>query len=101
AHLLGEHGHRGWQQDVKFRAADPADQRVRRHSGRREISMTGWLARTSPAGPQYGRSAPHRSRTAVAGPRMEEQRRPISRARPANAATASGVAATGTMLAPT
>ena len=63
--------------------------------------MTGWLPRISRGGPQYGRSAPHSAITSGAGPTIEEQRRPMSRARPANAAMASGVAATGTMLAPT
>ena len=63
--------------------------------------MSGWLARTSRGAPQYGLRASHRPITAGASPTIEEQRRPISRARWANAATASGVAATGTRLAPT
>ncbi len=63
--------------------------------------MTGWL-RPDLAGRQSSTAAAHPTAPSRPGarPTIEEQRRPISRARPANAATASGVAATGTRLAP-
>ena len=62
--------------------------------------MTGCTGRTSRGRPQYGASSPQSSCTASAGPTIDEQRRPCSRARSAKAATAPEVAATGTRLAP-
>src|SRR5262249_42554185 len=61
--------------------------------GSPEIAMTGWLALTSRGGPQDGRSRSHRLSTAGASPTIDEQRRPSSRARPANTDIAAGVAA--------
>ena len=62
--------------------------------------MTGWASRISRGWPQYGRSSSHICPTASAGPTMDEQRLPCSRARPAKAVAAAGVAPTGTRLAP-
>ena len=62
--------------------------------------MTGWARRMSRARPQCGRSSRHSSSIASAGPTSEEQRLPWARARAANAAIASEVAATGTRFAP-
>ena len=64
------------------------------------MAITGCVALISRGRPQYGRSISHRPRTSAAGPTIDEQRRPSSRARPAKAVIASGVAATGTRLAP-
>ncbi len=69
-------------------------------SGSPEMASTGCAALTSRGRPQCGESRPHSSWTVGAGPTIDEQRRPCSRARAANAATAAGVAATGTRLAP-
>ena len=62
--------------------------------------MSGWLARTSRAGPQPGSRSRHSWAVGPAGPTIEEQRRPALRARSAKARTASGVAQMGTRLAP-
>ena len=62
--------------------------------------MTGCADLISRGLPQYGASRDQSSATASAGPTIDEQRRPCSLARSANAATAAGVAATGTRLAP-
>ncbi len=64
------------------------------------MAISGCAARTSLAGPQYGRRNPHSSLTAADGPTSEEQRRPWRSARSANDATAAGVACTGTRFAP-
>ena len=69
-------------------------------SGAAEISITGCADLISRGLPQYGASMPHRSPTAAAGPTIDEHLRPCSLARSANAASAAGVAATGTRLAP-
>lgn len=64
------------------------------------VTMSGWLARTSLAGPQPGSRSRHSCAVGSAGPTIEEQRRPALRARSAKARTASGVAQMGTRLAP-
>ena len=69
-------------------------------SGGPAVTMTGCTGRTSLAGPQCGLSSPHRAWTSADGPTTDEQRRPCRSARSAKATTASGVAATGTRLAP-
>ena len=69
-------------------------------SGGPEVTMTGCTGRTSRAGPQCGRSSPHKDWTSDADPTTDEHRRPWRSARSAKATTESGVAATGTRLAP-
>jgi hypothetical protein len=80
--------------------------RVRRTRGsgaRTGVShtMSGWLARTSRGVPHVG-SIPAQSRsTSSRGPKSDELRRVLRRARDAKASAASPAASTGTMLAPT
>ena len=69
-------------------------------SGSVEMASSGWVGRTSRAGPQYGSSRSQSAPTACAGPTIEEQRRPCRRARSANAASAAGASPTGTRFAP-
>jgi hypothetical protein len=69
-------------------------------SGSDEMAMTGCADLISRGLPQYGASRDQSSWTASAGPTIDEQRRPCSLARSANAATAADVAATGTRFAP-
>lgn len=64
------------------------------------VTISGWFARTSRAGPQPGSRSRHSWAVGSAGPTIEEQRRPARRARSAKARTASGVAQMGTRLAP-
>lgn len=63
-------------------------------------TISGWRARTSRAGPQLGSRSRQSSVVGSTGPTIEEQRRPILRARSAKARTAAGVAQMGTRLAP-
>ena len=69
-------------------------------SGGPGVTITGWTGRISLAGPQCGRSSAHSACTSEASPTTDEQRRPCRRARSPKATMASGVAATGTRLAP-
>ena len=69
-------------------------------SGGPVMTMTGCTGRISRAGPHRGRSKAHSAWTSSAGPTTDEHRRPCFSARSAKATTASGVAATGTRLAP-
>lgn len=64
------------------------------------MTMSGWLGRTSRAGPQLGSRRRQSWAVGPAGPTIEEQRRPALLARSAKALMASGVAQMGTRLAP-
>lgn len=69
-------------------------------AGSERVTISGWRVRTSRAGPQLGSSRDHSSAVGPAGPTMDEQRRPVRRARSAKARIASGTAQMGTRLAP-
>ncbi len=77
ADLLGEHRHAGLSIRTSISSL-----RMRRTSGsgvtsaeRLSVTMRGWLARTSRAGPQEGSRSRHSWVVGSAGPTMEEQRR--------------------------
>src|SRR3954471_24834291 len=69
-------------------------------SGGPSIAISGCSGRTSRAGPQNRASWPHTPTTRPGGPTVPEHCRPWRRARSAKTSSASGVASTGTRLAP-